>query len=71
MVRERTEVSLVPVLEYEVNTVTRGIPYKFVILNSPKIKLLWENCHQFLLGYQNLMKPADLERGDQALNWVH
>ena len=67
MVRKRTEVSLVPVLEAEVKTVTRGIQYKFAILNSPKINTLWENCHHFLLAYQNLTKPADLERGDPRL----
>ena len=46
---------------------TRGIQYKFAILNSPKINTLWENCHHFHLAYQNLMKPIDLERGDPRL----
>jgi hypothetical protein len=63
MVREWTEVSLISFLESEVKTVTRGIQYKFAILNSPKINTLWENCHHFLLANQNLTKPTDLERG--------
>ena len=67
MVREQNEVSLVPVLEAKVKTVTCGIQYKFVILNSPKINALWENCHHFLLAYQNLTKPTDFERGDPRL----
>ena len=70
MVRKRTEVSEVLVSEYEVKTVTRGIHYKFAILNSPKINTLGENCHQFLLAYQNLTKPIDLERGDPTLQYV-
>ena len=49
------------------NIVTRGIQYKFTILNSPKINTLWKNCHHFLLGYQNLMKPAYLEREDPRI----
>ena len=67
MVREQTEFFLVLVLEAEVNTMTRGIQYKFAILNSPKINTLWENCHHFLLAYHNLKKPIDLERGDPRL----
>jgi hypothetical protein len=67
LVRKQIEVSLVPVSEVEVNTVTRGIQYKFIILNSPKINTLWENCHHFLLAYQNLTKPVDLETGDLRL----
>ena len=67
MVREQTKVSLVPVSKAEVKTVTRGIKYKFVILNSPKINTLWENCHHFFLPYHNLMKPIDLERGDSRI----
>ena len=63
LVRKWTEVSLVPVPEAEVKTVTRGIQYKFTILNSPKINTLWENCHHFLLAYQNLTKHTNLERG--------
>ena len=70
MVRGRIEISLVPISEYAVKTVTRDIPYKFAILNSPKINTLGENCHQFLLAYQNLTKPADLERGDPRLQQV-
>ena len=66
-VREQTEVSQVPISEYEVKTMTRGIHYKFDILNSPKINTLWEKCHHFRLAYQNLTKPADLERGDPRL----
>ena len=67
MVREWTKVSLILVSKAEVKTVTRGIQYKFAILNNPKINTLWENCHDFLLAYQNLMKPVDLERGDPRL----
>ena len=67
LVRVWTEVSLVPVLEAEVKTMTCGIQYKFAILNSPKINTLWENCHQFVLAYQNLTKPTDLERGDPRI----
>ena len=67
MVREMDEVSLVPVSEAEVKTVTRDIQYKFAILNSPKINTLWENCHHFLLANQNLTKPIELERGDPRL----
>ena len=70
MVREWTKVSQVQVLESEVKTVTRGIHYKFVILNSPKINTLGGNCHQFLLAYKNLTKPVDLERGDTRLHKV-
>ena len=70
MVREQIEVSLVLVSEVEVKTVTRGIQYKFAILNSPKINTLWENCHQFHLAYQNLTKPTYLERGDAGLQLV-
>ena len=44
--------------------------YQFAILNSPKINRLWENCHQFLLAYQNLTKLVDLERGDPRLQQV-
>ena len=49
---------------------TRRIPYKFAILNSPKINALRENCHHFPLAYQNLMKPVDLERGDPRLPYI-
>ena len=67
IVREQTEVSLVPVSASEVKIVTRGNPYKFVILNSPKINTLWENCHHFPLAYQNSMKPTYLERENTRL----
>lgn len=67
MVRKRAEVSQVPVSKFEVKMVTRGIHYKFAIQNSPKINTLGENCHQFLLAYQNLMKPTDLERRDPRI----
>ena len=70
LVRKRTDVSQVLVSESEVKTVTRGIHYKFAILNSPKINTLGENCHQFLLAYQNLTKPVDLERGDPMIQQV-
>ena len=49
---------------------THGIQYKFAIQNSPKINTLWENSHQFLLAYQNLTEPTDLERGDPRLQQV-
>ena len=49
---------------------TCGIHYKLAILNSPKINTLWENCHQFLLAYQNFTKPTDLERGDPRIPQV-
>ena len=67
LVREQTLFSLVPILKAKVKTVTRGIQYKFDILNIPKINTLWEKCHHFLLAYQNLIKLADLERGDPRL----
>ena len=67
LVRERTEVSLVPVLELEVKTGTRGIPYKFAMLKSPKINTLWEPFCHFHLEYQNSMKSADLKRGNPRL----
>ena len=67
LVRKQIEVSQGPVSKPEVKTVTCGIHYKFAILNSPKINTLGENCHQFLLAYQNLTKPVDLERGDPML----
>ena len=70
LVRKQTKVFLVQFSESEVKTVTRGIQYKFAILNSPKINTLWENCHQFHLAYQNLTKPTDLERGDPRLQLV-
>ena len=37
MVRARTKYSLVSISEPETKTVTRGKPYKFALLNSPKI----------------------------------
>ena len=67
LVREQTEVSLVPVLELEVKTGTRGIPYKFAMLKIPKINTLWEPFHHFHLEYQNSMKSADLKRGNPRL----
>ena len=70
MVRKQNKFSQAPFLESEVKIVTRGIHYKFGILNSPKINTLWENCHYFLLAYQNLMKPTDLKRGDPRLQQV-
>ena len=70
LVRKMAKVSQVPVLESEVKIVTRGIHYKFAILTSTKINTLGVNCHQFLLAYQNLMKPTDLERGDPRLQKV-
>ena len=70
MVRKWTEVSLIPISESEVKTVIHGIHYMFPIPNSPKINTLWEKCHQFLLAYQNLTKPEDLERGDPTLQEV-
>ena len=36
IVRELTEDSLVSILEPETKIVTRGKPYKFALLNSPK-----------------------------------
>ena len=44
-----------------------GIQYKFAIKNSPKIKTLWGNCHQFLLEYQNSLKPIYLNRGSKRI----
>ena len=70
LVRKWTKVTHVPFSYSEDKTVTRGIHYKFVILNSPKINTLGENCHQFLLAYQNLTKLVDLERGDPRLQQV-
>ena len=37
MVMEQTKNSLVSISEPEMKTVTRGKPYKFALLNSPKI----------------------------------
>jgi hypothetical protein len=37
MVREHTENSMVSISEPETKTMTRGKPYKFALLNSPKI----------------------------------
>ena len=37
MVREWTKYSLVSISKPETKTVTRGKPYKFALLNSPKI----------------------------------
>ena len=70
MVRKWTEVFTVLVLEPEVKIVTRGIPYKFAILKSPKINTLWEPFHHFLLEYQNSMKPAYLKRGNKNIPQV-
>ena len=70
LVRELIKVSLVLVSESEVKTVTHGIPYKFDILNSPKINTLWENSHHFPSAYQNLTKPTELERGAPRLSQV-
>ena len=67
LIREQTEVSLVSVLELEVKTRTRGIPYKFAMLKIPKINTLWEPSHHFHLEYQNSMKSADLKRGNPRL----
>ena len=38
MVRAQTEYSLVSILEPETKTVTRGKPYKFALMHSPKIQ---------------------------------
>ena len=67
MVRECTEVSLVTITESKIKTVTRVIQYKFSIVNSPKINTLSENCHHFLLAYQNSMKPTYLKRGNTRI----
>ena len=67
MVRERSEVFLVPMSELEVKTGTRGIPYKFYMLKIPKINTLWEPFHHFHLEYQNSMKSLDLKRGNPRL----
>ena len=50
MVGEWTKVSQVPILESKVKTVTRGIHYKFAILNSLKINTLWEKLSPIPLG---------------------
>ena len=63
MVRAWNEVSLVSILGLEKKTVTRGRPYKFDLLNSPKINISWENFHHFLLAYNNSTKPKKLEIG--------
>ena len=63
MIREQTKVSLVPVSESKVKTMTHVIPYKFAIMKSPKINILWEPFRHFILAYQNLTKPTELERG--------
>ena len=70
MVKKQTEVSLVLVSKSKVKTVTRGIPYKFAILKSPKINTLWEPFRHFILAYQNLMKPTEFERRDTWLPQV-
>ena len=70
LVREWTDVSLVLVSELEVKIGTCGIPYKFAILNCPKINTLWENRHHFLLAYQNSMKPVDLKIENPRLQQV-
>ena len=70
MVRKQNEVSQVTISESQVKIGTHGIHYNFAILNNIKINTLWENCYQFLLAYHNLMKPADLERGDPMLQQV-
>ena len=71
LVRERTEVSLIPVSVLEVKTGTRGIPYKFAMLKLPKINTLWEPFHHFHLEYQNSMKFADLKRGNPRLTQLY
>ena len=70
LVKAQTEVPLVPVSKLEVNTGTRGIPYKFAMLKSPKINTLWEPFHHFHLEYQNSMKFVDLKRGNPRLTQV-
>ena len=67
LVRKLTEVSLVLVSKLEVKTGTCGVPYKFVMLKSPKINTLWEHVCHFHLEYQNSMKSIDLKRGNQRL----
>ena len=54
MVRVWTEIFMVSISWPEEKTITRGCPYKFSFLNSPKINTLWENCHHFFLAYKNL-----------------
>lgn len=67
MIREQTEVSLVPVSKLEVKAGTLGIPYRFAMLKIPKINTLWEPFHHFHLEYQNSMKSADLKRENKRL----
>jgi hypothetical protein len=70
LVRVQTEVFLIPFSGIKDKKVTRGRLYKFTLLNSPKINTLWENCHHFLLAYQNPIKPIDLERGNPRIPWI-
>ena len=67
LVRKQTEVSLIPFLEFEMKTGTRGIPYKFAMLKIPKINTLWEPFHHFHLEYHNSMKSTDSKRGNPRL----
>ena len=40
--RERTIISVVKILDPEGETMTRGTPYNFDLLNSPEISHLWK-----------------------------
>ena len=61
IVRDRIEDSLVSISEPEMKTVTRGKPYKFAFLNSPKSCL--EEVFQVKSVYMKLDSVKSYETG--------
>jgi len=60
-------VSCMCVSDSKVETVTRGMSYKFALLNQSKSKSLWEISHNSSLENPIWLKLAALERGRRRL----
>ena len=57
-----TVVSYLQISEPKEQTVTRGKPYKFALLNQSIIRSLWEIWNKFVLKNPNQVRPLEFER---------
>ena len=65
--RAQTLISVVRLSDSEDEPVTRGISYKFVVLNSPVKLSPWEKDHKSQMVKPILMKPRVVDQGHANL----
>jgi len=62
LIRKKTRIFYIQILESELQNWMCGIQYKFTLLKGAKINNFWETYHIFFLPHQNLVKPVTLQR---------